>query len=312
MDSHPRSTGSDSLGVGPPICYNRASGDCNVVRVWGSLCHRFKCFSAPGLSKVPTSPGHSLSPSSQRKGGEPHSTPPTLTTQYWEGADWQGLLRQQERKPDSGQLPPAQQAVLPADTALFSFSRCLERGAGGAFPPRERAPGCLNPQSRGGSGSEASGSGSTVLPREIQKIGSEELGTHLHTPSPGPGVLPLLRGWGSRLRSEGQHPVPGHKPFLEGVSTFVPHTSRNEARAGDAVSSAAKTKCHRPSGLNPAVYLGSGGWFRGRGTGQGPAQCDRASHSALSSPAPSLDLVQAFWSKRKINTLERVSHGDPE
>lgn len=135
-----------------------------------------------------------------------------------------GLLFPEERKPGSGQVPPAQQAALPA---LFFFSLSQERVAGGAFPQEEKAPGLLIPQSRGGSGPEAPGTGSTVLPREIREWARR-----------GPGVLLGLVGRGSKpccsradcgQRGSSQYWT---KALLGGgVRVHTPH-SRNGAQAG--------------------------------------------------------------------------------
>lgn len=154
-------------------------------------------FSARGLRK-----GSQLSwpsfrpPPWERRATQPPSRPSL-------GRCWmmQGLLYPEERKPGSGQAPPARQAVLPA---LFSFSLSQGRHVGGAFPQEEKTPGLLIPQSRGSSGPEAPGCNSTVIPRDT---GLCLEGPRSASASRRKGKQTLLLQ--NRLRSEGQQPVLG-------------------------------------------------------------------------------------------------------
>lgn len=148
-------------------------------------------------------------------GGEPPCTPPTLTTSYWG---------------DTGAAVPEEKearfwaATCPAGCSpsfVFLFSKAGEV-AGGVFPQKEKAPGLLIPQSSGSSGPEASGSSSTVLPREIWEWTQRGPG-HVSALSPFEKRKPTLL-FQSRLWSEGQHPAPGQEPFSEEVSVLAPHT----------------------------------------------------------------------------------------
>lgn len=147
------------------MCY-KASG-VSVIRVGGPLHQRLKCFRLTGLGKVPRLSW--LPPVSLCGGTGSRSAPLPLSSQVTgEDAEWHigcHTWRKGSQLPGSCPLP----SRLPSQLTVGLVSTSLERGAGGAFPQKEKVPGHLTPQSRGNSGPEAPGPVSIVLLREIWK-----------------------------------------------------------------------------------------------------------------------------------------------